>query len=251
MFHATRCRRSGFTLIELLVVIAIIAILAAILFPVFATAKEKAKQATCQSSVRQLGIAMFMYLNDSDGVFPPYVDGCDASGNCNQYWFALHLPLGWDKTQGLLYPYIKSQELQQCPSWTGVHTFGDGNGFGYNWGFLGSDYYVTLTYAWPPVNPVAESALQAEASTIAFADSGYYNAPWYGGNGQMAETPAIDPPSQWYGIPTVDCRHVDSQKIVDSNAQTVIAQGFVNAAFADSHVKSYRQTALTDAMFER
>ena len=74
---------------------------------------------------------------------------------------------------------------------------------------------------------------------------------WYGGDNSVEETPGIDPPSQWYGIPTVDCRHVDNQKIVDPSAGTVTAQGFANALFADSHVKAYRQTALTDAMFER
>ena len=64
-------KRKGFTLIELLVVIAIIAILAAILFPVFAKAREKARQATCQSNLKQLGLAFFQYVQDYDGVLPP------------------------------------------------------------------------------------------------------------------------------------------------------------------------------------
>src|SRR5947199_3363258 len=66
--HAS-CRR-GFTLIELLVVIAIIAILAAILFPVFAQAREKARQTSCLSNQKQLGTAMSMYLQDYDERFP-------------------------------------------------------------------------------------------------------------------------------------------------------------------------------------
>ena len=68
--RTTRATRSGFTLIELLVVIAIIAILAAILFPVFAQAREKARQATCVSNMKQMGSAFAMYVQDYDGTFP-------------------------------------------------------------------------------------------------------------------------------------------------------------------------------------
>ena len=66
-------RRNAFTLIELLVVIAIIAILAAILFPVFAQAREKARAISCLSNMNQLGLSMQMYVQDYDETFPPYV----------------------------------------------------------------------------------------------------------------------------------------------------------------------------------
>jgi prepilin-type N-terminal cleavage/methylation domain-containing protein/prepilin-type processing-associated H-X9-DG protein len=99
-------RLNGFTLIELLVVIAIIAILAAILFPVFAQAREKARQTTCASNLKQMGLALLQYSEDNDEVFPTV--GANNSSSGNAYW-----AIGW---QGLLMPYCKSTEMFVCPS---------------------------------------------------------------------------------------------------------------------------------------
>jgi prepilin-type N-terminal cleavage/methylation domain-containing protein/prepilin-type processing-associated H-X9-DG protein len=242
-------QKQGFTLIELLVVIAIIAILASILFPVFAQAREKARQASCQSNLKQLGLATLMYTQDYDETFPLY-QYADCQGfTCYQYWFGRRTATGWDKTLGLLYPYMKNHQVQRCPSFTARPRFGDGNGYGYNWGYVGSDYY--LSYNWPPLNPATEAALSSSADKILFADSGFVNAPWYGGDGSVLETAGIDPPSQWYGTPTMDFRHVDSGKILDSAAQTVTCKGLANITFADGHVKALKQDAVTDAMFTR
>src|SRR5947209_4715543 len=79
MYPGKRDRR-GFTLIELLVVIAIIAILAAILFPVFAQARRKARQVTCVSQVKQLGLGTMMYLQDYDEAFMPFAVRCQFMG---------------------------------------------------------------------------------------------------------------------------------------------------------------------------
>jgi prepilin-type N-terminal cleavage/methylation domain-containing protein len=94
-------QRNGFTLIELLVVIAIIAILAAILFPVFVQAREKARQTQCLSNMRQMGLAVQMYLQDFDERFP--LDSHTGSG---AYWTWLFT----------LEPYTKTRLLYRCPS---------------------------------------------------------------------------------------------------------------------------------------
>ncbi|HEY3328738.1 MAG TPA: DUF1559 domain-containing protein [Capsulimonadaceae bacterium] len=92
--------KRGFTLIELLVVIAIIAILAAILFPVFATAREKARQTTCASNMKQLGLAFVQYTQDYDEDWPV---GNQSNGDGS----------GWYDS---VYPYVKSSQVYDCPS---------------------------------------------------------------------------------------------------------------------------------------
>lgn len=245
-------RKNAFTLIELLVVIAIIAILAAILFPVFAQAREKARQTSCASNLQQIGLATMMYVQDYDETYP--LAEYNIQGGM-QYWFGTSSGTGtartFDKTKGLLYPYVKDTQIQRCPDWTGVTKFGDGNGYGYNWGYLGSDYYLNPNSPWPPINPAPEASLSSPSEKIMFSDSGFYNAPWYGGDGQMTETPFIDPPGQWYGTPTMDFRHVDSSKQINAALQTVTENGVANISWADGHVKALHQSAVTDAMFIR
>ncbi len=104
---ATPNRRSGFTLIELLVVIAIIAILAAILFPVFAQAREKARQASCLSNMKQIGTATLMYVQDYD----------ESYANEGGYQTPLYFQPTADNTPLRdIQPYAKNYDLYKCPS---------------------------------------------------------------------------------------------------------------------------------------
>ena len=98
-------QRRGFTLIELLVVIAIIAILAAILFPVFAQARDKARSVSCLSNMKQLGLALTMYLQDYDERVLPRYAACPSTGPTSKN------DLLWT---GLLQPYIKNKGIFVC-----------------------------------------------------------------------------------------------------------------------------------------
>jgi len=106
--------RRGFTLIELLVVIAIIAILAAILFPVFAQAREKARQAACQSNLKQLGAGLMMYAQDFDERFPSSSANITGGAHDCPVMGARAAYGGW--TGNLLYPYTKNAGIYSCPS---------------------------------------------------------------------------------------------------------------------------------------
>jgi len=114
-------RFRGFTLIELLVVIAIIAILAAILFPVFARAKAAAKQTQCLSNLKQIGSAIGLYMADYDDLFPHAVDAVDKFRP--EIWnhepqFQAQIPY-MPLMNEVLQPYIKNREVFRCPSDSG------------------------------------------------------------------------------------------------------------------------------------
>ena len=96
-------KNSGFTLIELLVVIAIIAILAAILFPVFARARENARRSSCQSNLKQIGLGLLQYTQDYDERLP-----YDSLEDNPRTW--------WVFWMDAIYPYVKSEQLFNCPS---------------------------------------------------------------------------------------------------------------------------------------
>jgi len=144
--------KRGFTLIELLVVIAIIAILAAILFPVFARAREKARQTSCLNNCKQIGTAARMYESDYDECLVPYANhGCAAVPPvpCVQWWL-------------VIVPYIQNSQVLLCPS-RSPHVAGVGR----------PDYGImyTHTHGCGGGNMLANLAYPAE--TASFGDSYY------------------------------------------------------------------------------
>jgi len=114
--------RRGFTLIELLVVIAIIAILAAILFPVFARAREKARQASCLNNTKQIILGILMYAQDYDDKIVSNATAKYGTGGSLWWW--------WEVVD----PYIKNQQIWVCPSKSDV-------AHGYGWSYNGMPYW--------------------------------------------------------------------------------------------------------------
>jgi len=175
-------KRQGFTLIELLVVIAIIAILAAILFPVLAQAREKARQASCSSNIKQWATATMMYVQDYDEKFMGLAVGEPCSSDPKfQCW-------GVTPWHMLLQPYVKNEPMADCPSqgdsrgvllrfWGGDQVGARNDypfyrSYGWNYAYLGGTYVRT----W-----VSLAAVEQPANTLMFADStegrpgfGYY-----------------------------------------------------------------------------
>jgi prepilin-type N-terminal cleavage/methylation domain-containing protein/prepilin-type processing-associated H-X9-DG protein len=177
MFH--RRTRAGFTLIELLVVIAIIAILAAILFPVFAQAREQARKSSCLSNLNQMGKAVLMYTQDYDELFPMVYGAYGSIARASEYL--------------LTYPYVKNVDVWRCPSaspadndtWRDSIAVALGvplpNGrkfnYGYNWGVLiyaGGGLLEAVQYtpwgqSYQAGKPLA--ALVAPADVFVYSDS--------------------------------------------------------------------------------
>ena len=194
-------KRSGFTLIELLVVIAIIAILAAILFPVFARAREKARQTSCLSNVKEMALATHMYVQDYDetllfsefrygsiSVPRPWYGGSSST----HYW------------PDLLYPYVKNKQIFYCPS--------DDQWIGYGWnvhiGYIGNHPDRTG----PTYQGVKLADIDYPSETVCVAD--HHKAP-----------------------PATSIYRLWSSSAANPDYQAVLHNGGLNVGFVDGHAK--------------
>jgi prepilin-type N-terminal cleavage/methylation domain-containing protein/prepilin-type processing-associated H-X9-DG protein len=151
-----RSRKPGFTLIELLVVIAVIAILAAILFPVFAQAREKARSTACLSNMKQACYGMMMYVQDYDGVYPYF--SWEQGGHFG--WFSTKPGRMFTTWEDQIQPYVKNWSVFVCPSrtgggWEGLHTYG-----------LTSGAFVSDYWQWNNWNANKKGPFLTEAEVV-------------------------------------------------------------------------------------
>ena len=202
-----KAKRSGFTLIELLVVIAILAILAAILFPAFARARENARRTSCLSNVKQMGLGLMQYTQDYDETLPYYIN------------------VGvWQDT---LQPYIKSRQVFICPS----------SALQDNMNFFNYGASTEVLTEGPPLNL---ATIVASASTYAFMDAGSYAVrPQHGTNAGAAGVGYI-PGSGDAGIVPAGAINAQGQ----SDFQSGRHFGGVNVGFADGHAKWLRTSVV-------
>jgi len=224
---AIKRHRSGFTLIELLVVIAIIAILASILFPVFARAREQARKSACMSNLKQIGLGVMMYNQDYDESFPASVmmNTSGASPVIESYWYKI------------IAPYVKSTQLFVCPT-AGII---QGSG-GYGWNFAGTGAtsstfngfgYRSNDWRTPTGAAIRLSSIDEPSTTILITDPASNGYPSNGtiavGYGSMSYMPVLH--GGQVG-PFAD----------ESPVIAVTPGGGGNYLFADGHVKFMNAT---------
>lgn len=229
-------RRRGFTLMELLVVSGIVAVLAAILFPVLSRSKEKARQTSCTSNLRQLVIASKLYEHDHAGFWVPYVGHQKPwNGECGpgQYWHGIvNDDCVLEETGSPLFPYSRAKAMNRCPSWyEQSRTQVRGIGYGYNWLWIGGTSYTgtapypnLCAWGWCKIS-AHDSEIKNPAETIVFADAAVMD--WQ--TGDIVASIVVTPPSYTNGFYDMHFRHHFT----------------ANVAFADGHVE-----VLTRAIFD-
>ena len=183
-------RKPGFTLIELLVVIAIITILAAILFPVFARARENARRTSCLSNLKQIGLGIMQYTQDFDEIYPPIFKRSAANrtvvqteeGTPGRYFYCSYD--GSTSTSNgyswmdFIFPYVKNVQTFECPSANHPPrsaTSGPYPSYGINSAFYGLNTLYTNTQAW--LKPISIIEVQRASELIMIMDLNWTNNP--------------------------------------------------------------------------
>jgi prepilin-type N-terminal cleavage/methylation domain-containing protein/prepilin-type processing-associated H-X9-DG protein len=217
-------KRSGFTLIELLVVIAIIAILAAILFPVFAQAREAARKSSCLSNLRQLGNAAQMYSQDYDEIEVHYIINNRPIVTGDDYFYCLY--------HGQLQPYIKNMKLYMCPDQAGEQNLaGNTDLVKAVWGGLGINYLA---------GGQASAAIQSPATLWRLADSARivpanYTAKYLPNpDNYSGYLPVQDTFSGWFRYP------IDGSLSSDAAVPVARHNGVCNVLYHDGHAKAVK-----------
>ena len=234
--------KKAFTLIELLVVIAIIAILAAILFPVFAQAKAAAKKTADLSTLKQLGLSFMLYANDNDDMAVPsgFATYVFPSTGLNVFWYGsitgdLMLASNHVDPKGSpLYPYQKNVDFMGNPAATSIPEVGawGHTDYGYNYMYIGGygtfyDGYLTAAQLQRYTRDSKSlTAFDHPAETVAFTDSAYQDL----AIGSSLQKYA------WLQPPTFGDLFGDE----DNETTIGIHNGMANVAYLDGHAKSFK-----------
>jgi len=213
-------QKRGFTLIELLVVIAIIAILASILFPVFARARENARRASCQSNLKQIALGVFQYTQDYDEKYPKVIVNGGTGSPPATTTSDPSNPYGWADA---LQPYLKSTQIFQCPSDSGAPvaaTSGAFNGLIDPTATQYTDYWLNSQ-----MSAVSQASIESVSLTVmngdGSGDRSYYYYDGCNANGGTTYATCDTTISYAQGLGAAHGRHLDGG----------------NVAFADGHVK--------------
>lgn len=243
-------KRNAFTLIELLVVIAIIALLAAILFPVFARARENARRSTCQSNLKQVGLGALQYIQDYDGRYPVALpnDWVNPVEPINGPF----PDLGWyfgqsgQNIPNRLYPYTKSTQVFDCPSRNKSQAIGGSPVAAYAMNVYLSYYQPNVMYGPSGQSPMNESSVQQPARCIFFTETAVAPEPY--------AQPAADSGSYFYGPALPNNAANDISRLWNGacagcTTTTDFSRHFsgCNFLFVDGHVKfKNRETGLAN-----
>jgi len=219
----SRGGRGGFTLVELLVVIAIIGILAGMMLPALGMARNSAQSALCKSNLRQLGIAMHLYIEDHGGHCMP------IHNSEKDYWFGRRESSSsrvFDRTKGYLYPYLGvTRAVEQCPSFEMAERF-DGRLVGYAYNFRETITLAGKTYKKGLDSTVMYGTIRSPSQLVVLIDGARVSdggAAYYTPAGYVEENYYLNLPALGSNYETVHFRH----------------NGRANALFADWHVEEF------------